>query len=182
MVDMMIKLLTRFSTKAAASVVAATFLLGGVSLLSPTVAGAKSTTNVFTFTGANTGTIKLTSSNLNCMWGKTYSGKGYLVTLSHMKGTIAGAGAGPWAMTLYVPKQGTTHVTKANVHAINDSSLQNNASPIVTLVETSGTITDKGSKGTIDLKVESHSLASSTYGAPTTVTGSWNCPNGLSDG
>lgn len=178
---MMIKALAKFSTKAAASVAVATFALGTMAMISPTIAGAKSTTNVFTFTGANTGTIKLTSSSLNCMWGKTYNGKGYLVTLSHMKGNIAGAGAGPWAMTLYVPKQGTTKVTKANVHAINDSSLQNNASPIVTLVETSGTITDKGSTGTINLKVESHSLASSTYGAPTTVTGSWNCPNGLAD-
>jgi len=46
----------------------------------------------FTFKGAYSGTLKLTPSSFNCSYGKTYSGKGFLVTLSHMKGTITGAG------------------------------------------------------------------------------------------
>ena len=140
----------------------------------PSIAIAGTSSNAFTFKGAYSGTIKLAPSSLNCMSSKTYSGSGYLVTLSHMSGAISGAGNGPWAMTLYVPKLGTTKVAKADVTSLTDSSLQNNGFPIIAFDETSGTITDNGSRGTINLSVEYHKVGGS-YGKTSTVTGSWSC-------
>jgi hypothetical protein len=148
---------------------------GGVVLLAPGVAGAKAAPNTFTFGGAYSGTLKLTPSSLNCIFGKSYSGKGFLVTLSHMKGTISGAGSGPWAATFHVAKQGTNHVASAELQSLTNSSFQNSGVPITAIDETSGTITYKGSKGSINLTVESHTVGSSTYGATGTVTGSWSC-------
>jgi hypothetical protein len=95
-----------------------------VALVSPGTSGASGASNTFTFAGAYTGTLKLTPSSLNCSYGKAYSGKGFIVTLSHMKGTISGAGTGAWAMSVFPSKKGTTHVTKANVQSISDASLQ----------------------------------------------------------
>jgi hypothetical protein len=145
-----------------------------MALLAPSAAGAKST-NTFTFGGAYSGTLKLTPSSLNCMSGKTYSGKGFLVTLSHMKGSISGAGSGPWAATFHVAKQGANHVASADLQSLTNSSFQSNGVPITAFDETSGTITYKGSKGSINLTVESHTVGSTTYGASGTVTGSWSC-------
>jgi hypothetical protein len=172
-IDMMRAPLARLTTGAA--VVA--LLGGGLVLLAPGVAGAKDATNTFTLKGAYNGTLKLSPSSLNCSYGKTANGKSYLVTLSHMKGTITGAGVGPgaWTVTAYVPKEGTTHVASANVHALNDTSFQNAGQPITVFDETAGTITDKGSKGSMNISVEFHALSSPTYGGTTTVTGSWNC-------
>jgi hypothetical protein len=149
-------------------------LLGGAVLAAPSIAIAGTPSNTFTFKGSYSGTLKLTPSTLTCLSGKTYSGKGYLVTLSHMSGTISGAGKGPWAMTLYVPKLGTTKVAKADVSSLTDSSLQSNGFPIIAFDETSGTITDNGSKGTVNLSVEYHKVGGS-YGKTSTVTGSWSC-------
>jgi hypothetical protein len=170
------------STRVVAVALAGTVLFGGMTLLAPSTACAKTSSNTFTFKGAYSGTLELTSSSLNCSFGKTYNGKSYLVTLSHMKGTISGAGKGPWAMTAYVSKQGTTHVAKADVHALNDTSFQSNGVPIISFVETSGTITYQGSSGSISLSVEYHAVGSTTYGKSATVTGSWNCPSGLNLG
>jgi hypothetical protein len=150
-------------------------LFGGLALLAPSVAGAKSASNTFTFKGAYSGTLKLTPSSLNCLSGKSYNGKGYLVTLSHMKGTITGAGSGPWAATFHVTKLGTTHVASADVTSLTDSSFQNSGVPISALVETSGSVTYKGTKGSITLKVEHHAVGSTTYSGSATVTGSWSC-------
>jgi hypothetical protein len=160
---------------AAAALPLAALAAGGAVLLSPGTAAAKASTNVFTFKGALAGTLKLTPSSLNCISGKAYSGKGYLVTLSHMKGTISGAGSGPWAATFHVSKQGTNHVASANVSSLTDSSFQNSGVPISALVETSGTVTYHGSKGSINLKVEHHDVGSTTYSGSATVTGSWSC-------
>jgi uncharacterized protein (DUF2147 family) len=163
----------------AGAAVAGTALLGGVTLCAATVAGAKSAPNTFTFTGAYSGTLKLTPSNLDCSWGKTYNGKSYLVTLSHMKGTISGAGPGMWTVTAYVAKKGKNYVAKANVHSISDTSFQSNVVPIISFYETSGTVTFNGSKGSMDISVVYHAIGSTSYGGSATVTGSWNCPNGL---
>jgi uncharacterized protein (DUF2147 family) len=149
-------------------------LMGGAMLSTPSIAAAGTPSNSFTFKGAYSGTLKLSPSTLNCMSGKTYNGKGYLVTLSHMSGAISGAGSGPWAMSLYVPKLGTTKVAKADVKSLTDSSLQSNGFPIIAFDETSGTITDNGSKGTVNLSVEYHKVGGS-YGKTSTVTGSWSC-------
>jgi hypothetical protein len=145
-----------------------------LAVLSPATARA-GTTNTFTFTGAYSGTLKLTPSSLNCMSSKAYSGKGYVVTLSHMVGTISGAGKGQWAMSAYPTTKGTTHVTAANVKSLTDSSFQSNTFPIISFVETSGSVTYKGSTGSIDMTVEYHAVGSTTYGKTATVTGSWNC-------
>jgi hypothetical protein len=77
---------------------AATALFGGAVLLVPDAAYAKGTSNTITFTGACCGTLKLKPSSLDCSYGKSYNGKSNLVTLSHMTGTISGAGSGSWAM------------------------------------------------------------------------------------
>ena len=146
-----------------------------VALVSPGTSGASGASNTFTFAGAYTGTLKLTPSSLNCSYGKAYSGKGFIVTLSHMKGTISGAGTGAWAMSVFPSKKGTTHVTKANVQSISDASLQSNATPIIQFLETSGSITYEGSKGSVDMTVEYHAIGSTTYGKSTTITGSWDC-------
>jgi uncharacterized protein (DUF2147 family) len=156
-----------------------TVLVGGAIVLAPPTAYAKSSSNTFTFTGAYSGTLKLKPSTLDCSFGKTYNGKSYLVTLSHMKGTISGAGSGSWAMSAYVSKEGKSHVAKANVHSLTDTSFQSNATPIIAFDETSGTVTYHGSTGSIDLTVEYHAIGSTTYSGSATVTGSWNCPNGL---
>jgi hypothetical protein len=158
-----------------ATLAAVTLVSGGMALLVPPTAGASSAVNTFTVKGAYSGTLKLSPSSLNCIFGKSYNGKSYLVTLSHMKGTIKGAGTGPWAMSAYVPKKGTTHVAKANVHSLTDSSFQNNGVPITEFVETSGTVTYNGSKGSINLTVERHVVGSTTYQGSATVTGSWSC-------
>ena len=150
-------------------------LFGGVALVSPGSASASGASNTFTFTGAYSGTLKLSPSSFNCSFGKAYSGKGYLVTLSHMKGTISGAGKGAWAMSAYPSKKGTTHVGAADVHSLADTSFQSNSSPIIFFVETSGSITYKGSTGSINITVEYHAVGSTTYGKVATVTGSWNC-------
>ena len=172
------------SSKVAAAAIAGTVLFGGMALLAPSAAVAKtaSNTNIFTFKGAHSGTLKLTPSSMNCSFGKSYNGKSYLVTLSHMKGTISGAGKGLWAMTAHVPKQGTTHVAKANVHSLTDTSFQSNASSIIAFDETSGTVTYHGSTGSIAISVEYHAVGSTTYSGSAKVTGSWNCPNGLNLG
>jgi hypothetical protein len=144
-------------------------------MVSPATANASGASNVFTFTGAYSGTLKLTPSSLNCSFGKTYSGKGFRVTLSHMKGTITGAGAGAWAMSAYPSKKGTTHVSAANVKSLSDASFQSSGTPIISFLETSGSITYNGSKGSINITVEYHAVGSTTYGKTATVTGSWNC-------
>ena len=163
------------SAKALAAIAAGASLFGGMALLAPTAASAKTATNTFTFGGAYSGTLKLTPSSFNCSFGKTYSGKGYLVTLSHIKGTSSGSGSGPWAATFHVSKQGTNHVASADVQSLTDSSFQSNGVPITAFDETSGTITYKGSKGSINLTIESHTVGSTTYGGTGTVTGSWSC-------
>ena len=96
-----------------------------------------------------------------------------------MKGTISGAGSGEWTVTAYVPKKGSTHVASANVHSLTDTSMQSNAEPIISFYETSGTVTFHGSTGSVDLTLAYHPIGSSTYSGTTTMTGSWNCPNGL---
>jgi uncharacterized protein (DUF2147 family) len=166
-------------TKVAAAAIGATVLFGGATLLAPTTAFAKGASNTFTFSGAYSGTLTLKPSSLDCSFGKSYNGKSYLVTLSHMKGTISGAGAGSWAMSAYVSKQGKNHVAKANVHSLTDTSFQSNAAQIIAFDETSGTVTYHGSTGSIDITVEYHAIGSTTYSGSATVTGSWNCPNGL---
>jgi uncharacterized protein (DUF2147 family) len=170
------------TAKVAAAAITATALFGGALLLAPTAAYAKTTSNIFTFTGAYSGTLKLKSSNLDCSFGKSYNGKSYLVTLSHMKGTISGAGSGSWAMSAYVSKQGKNHVAKADVRSLTDTSFQSNAEPIIAFDETSGTVTYHGSTGSIDITVEYHAIGSTSYSGSATVTGSWNCPNGLNLG
>jgi hypothetical protein len=164
----------RSFSKLAAGALGAMALTGGVALAAPPIATAGTPSNTFTFNGAYDGTLKLSPSTLNCMSGKTYSGKGYLVTLSHMSGAISGAGKGPWAMTLYVSKLGTTKVAKADVQSLTDSSLQSNGFPIIAFDETSGTITDNGSKGSLNLSVEYHKVGGG-YGKTSTVSGSWSC-------
>jgi uncharacterized protein (DUF2147 family) len=163
------------SPKVAAAALAGTVVFGGMALLAPSTAVAKTASNTFTFKGAHSGTLKLTPSSLNCSFGKTYNGKGYLVTLSHMTGTISGAGKGSWAMTAYVPKKGTTHVAKADVKSLTDTSFQSNAERIIAFDETSGTVTYNGSTGSINISVEYHAVGSTTYSGSSTVTGSWNC-------
>jgi uncharacterized protein (DUF2147 family) len=158
-----------------ATIAVAALVSVGMALPVPSTAGASSATNTFTFKGAYSGTLKLSPSSLNCIYGKTYNGKAYQVTLSHMKGTIKGAGSGPWAVTINEPKQGTTHVAKANVHSLTDPSFQSNGYPITSFVETSGTVTYNGSKGSINLTVEHHVVGSTSYAGSATVTGSWNC-------
>jgi hypothetical protein len=158
-----------------AAVAAVALLPGGMVLLAPSTAVATTAVNTFTFKGAYSGTLKLSPSSFNCSFGKSYNGRSYLVTLSHMKGTIKGAGAGPWAMTVNVPKQGTTHVAKADVKSLTDASFQSNGYPIVAFLETSGTVTYNGSKGSINLSVEHHVVGSTTYKGSATVTGSWSC-------
>jgi hypothetical protein len=165
--------------KATVGVAVAALISGGVVLLVPSVAGAKAPTNTFTFTGTYSGTLKLTPSSENCSFGKTLNGKSFMANLSHLKGSISGAGSGPWGLTVYVPKKGTTHVAQANVHALNDTTFQSNGATITELEETSGTIKYEGSTGSVNLKVEHHSLIGNTYSGSDTVTGSWNCPNGL---
>jgi hypothetical protein len=148
---------------------------GAVALVAPSTASAGGASNTFTFKGAYSGTLKLTPSSFNCSYGKTYSGKGFLVTLSHMKGTITGAGTGAWAMSAYPTKKGTTHVGAANVQALTDSSFQSNGTPIISFLEKSGSVTYEGSTGSINMTVEYHAVGSTTYGKVATVTGSWNC-------
>jgi len=157
-----------------ALIMAATVLCGTAVVVAPSMASASGTTNTFSFSGAYGGTIKLNPSSFNCSFGKTYSGKGFLVTLSHMKGTISGAGKGPWAMSLYPSKKGTTHGA-TNVKSLSDGSFQSNGPPMVAFLETSGSITYKGSTGSINMKVEYHAVGSTTYGKVATVIGSWNC-------
>lgn len=161
--------------RAAGIILTGMVLLGGVALVSPGTASASGASNTFTFTGAYSGTLKLTPSSFNCSFGKTYSGEGYLVTLSHMKGTISGVGKGAWGMSAYPSKKGTTHVGAADVHSLTDTSFQSDGSPIISFVETSGSITYKGSTGSINITVEYHAVGSATYGKVATVTGSWNC-------
>jgi hypothetical protein len=163
------------SAKVAAAAIAGTLLFGGMALLAPATVAAKTASNTFTFTGAHSGTLKLTPSSLNCSFGKTYNGKGYLVTLSHMEGTISGAGKGSWAMTAYASKDGTTHVAKANVQSLTDTSFQSDGEPIIAFDETSGTVTYNGATGSIHLSVEYHAIGSTAYSGSSTVTGSWNC-------
>lgn len=170
------------SPKLTAAVIAGTVLFGAMALLAPSAADAKTASNLFTFKGAHSGTLVLTPSSTNCSFGKTYNGKSYMVTLSHMKGSISGAGKGPWAMTAYVSKQGKTHVARANVHSLSDTSFQSNGVPIIAFDETSGTVTDNGSTGSINIKVEYHAVGSTTYSGSATVTGSWICPEGLNLG
>jgi uncharacterized protein (DUF2147 family) len=170
------------TTKVAAAAIAATVLFGAMALLAPSTAVAKTASNTFTFKGVHSGTLELTPSSMNCSFGKSHNGKSYLVTLSHMKGTISGAGTGPWAMTAYVSKQGKTHVVKANVHSLTDTSFQSNAVPMIAFDETSGTVTDNGSTGSISISVEYHAVGSTSYSGSTTITGSWNCPEGLNLG
>jgi uncharacterized protein (DUF2147 family) len=158
-----------------ATVAAVALLSGGMTQFAPATAGAASAVNTFTFKGAYSGTLKLSPSSFNCSFGKSYNGKSYLVTLSHMKGTIKGAGSGPWAMTVNVPKQGTTNVTKANVKSLTDASFQSNGYPIISFLETSGTVTYNGSRGSIHLTVERHVVGSNKYQGSATVTGSWSC-------
>jgi len=161
-------------SKYAAGALGGIALIGGAVLAAPSIAGAGAPPNIFTFKGAYSGTLTLVPSTLTCMSSKTYSGSGYLVTLSHMRGAISGAGNGPWAMTLYVPKLGTTKVAKADVKSLTDSSLQSNGFPIIAFDETSGTTTDNGSRGSVNLSVEYHKVGGS-YGKTSTVTGSWSC-------
>jgi uncharacterized protein (DUF2147 family) len=170
------------SPKMAAAAIAATVLFGAMALLAPSTAVAKTVSNTFTFKGAHSGTLELTPSSMNCSFGKTYNGKSHLVTLSHMKGTISGAGKGPWTVGAYVSKKGKTHVAKANVHSLTDTSFQSNAVPIIAFDETSGTVTYNGSTGSMSITVEYHAVGSTTYSGSTTVTGSWNCPEGLNLG
>jgi hypothetical protein len=168
--------------RASVGVAVAALIGGSLLLLGPGVAGAKGATNTFTFTGMYGGSLKLTPSSENCTYGKTLNGKSFMVNLSHLKGSVTGAGSGPWGLTVFVPKQGTTHVAAANVHALNDTTFQSNGSPITALDETSGTVTTNGTTGTINLEVEYHTLAGNTYGGTDTVTGSWSCPQALSLG
>lgn len=164
-----------FSAKRGVATIAAVALVSvGMALPVPSTAGA-SAVNTFTFKGAYSGTLKLSPSSLNCIYGKTYNGKAYQVTLSHMKGAITGAGSGPWAVTLNVPKQGKNQVAKANVHSLTDASFQSNGYPIISFLETSGTVTYNGSKGSIKLTVEHHVVGSTAYAGSATVTGSWSC-------
>lgn len=163
------------SPKVAAAAIAGTVLFGGMALLAPSIALANTASNTFTFKGAHSGTLKLTPSSFNCSFGKTYSGKGYLVTLSHMEGTISGAGKGSWAMTAYASKKGTNHVVKADVQSLTDTSFQSNGETIIAFDETSGTVTYNGSTGSINISVEYHAVGSTTYSGSSTVTGSWNC-------
>jgi hypothetical protein len=176
--------ITSKNVSLSAVALAATILGAGLSLWAPATADAKTTANTFTFKGTYPGTLKLSPSSMDCSFGKTYNGKSYLVTLSHMKGTITGAGAGPWVVTAYVANQGTNRTAHANVQAINggDTSFQNSAVPIIAFDETSGTITYKGDSGSLNLKVEYHAVGSSTYSGSDTVTGSWNCPQALNLG
>lgn len=167
------------TTRAVAVAMSGTVLFGGATLLAPAGAYAKTPSNTFTFTGAYSGTLKLKPSNLDCSFGKSYNGKSYLVTLSHMKGTISGAGSGSWAMSAYVAKEGKNYTAKANVHSLTDTSFQSNATPIIAFDETSGTVTYHGSTGSIDITVEYHAIGSTSYSGSTTVIGSWSCPNGL---
>ena len=163
------------SPQTVAAAIAGTVLLGGMALFAPSTAVAKTASNTFTFKGAHSGTLELTPSSMNCSFGKSYNGKSYLVTLSHMKGTISGAEKGPWAMTAYVTKQGTTHVAKANVRSLTDTSFQNSGVPIIAFDEISGTVTYNGSTGSIRISVAYHAIGSTTYTGSSTVTGSWNC-------
>jgi hypothetical protein len=165
----------RLREKTTALILTGMVLLGSVLLVSPATASAGGASNTFTFKGAYSGTLKLTPSSFNCSFGKTYSGKGYLVTLSHMKGTITGAGKGPWGLSAYPTKKGTTHVSAANVKSLTDTSFQSDGTPIISFLETSGSITYKGSTGSINITVEYHAVGSTTYGKVATVTGSWNC-------
>lgn len=168
--------------KVATAAIAGVMLFGGMALFAPSSATAKTASNTFIFAGAHSGTLVLTPSSMNCSFGKTYNGKSYLVTLSHMKGTISGAGTGPWAMTAYVSKRGKTHVTKANVHSLTDTSFQSSGVPIIAFDETSGTVAYDGSTGSISMSVEYHAIGSTSYSGSATVTGSWNCPQGLNLG
>jgi hypothetical protein len=165
----------RLREKTTALILTGTVLFGAVVLVSPTTASAGGTSNTFTFKGAYSGTLKLSPSSFNCTFGKTYSGKGFLVTLSHMKGTITGAGSGAWGLSVYPSKKGTTHVGAANVKSLTDSSFQSSGSPIISFLETSGSVTYEGSTGSIKMTVEYHAVGSTTYGKTATVTGSWNC-------
>jgi hypothetical protein len=148
--------------------------LGSLTLFSPATAGASGATNLFTFSGSHSGTLKLTSSSL-CLFGKAYSGGGYTLNISHMTGTITGAGKGEWALGVYPTKKGTTKVAKANVNSLMDSSFQSNATPIIQFVEISGSVTYHGATGSIDMTFAYHPVGSQTYSGSTTVTGSWNC-------
>jgi hypothetical protein len=165
----------RLRDKTTALILTGMVLFGAVVLVSPAPASAGGASNTFTFKGAYSGTLKLTPSSFNCTFGKTYSGKGYLVTLSHMKGTITGAGKGAWGLSAYPSKKGTTHVGAANVKSLTDTSFQSSGTPIISFLETSGSITYKGSTGSINITVKYHAVGSTTYGKVATVTGSWNC-------
>lgn len=172
-----------YSVKWRVAALAAVVLVpGGMAFLVPSSAAAKTAVNTFTFKGAYSGTLTLTPSSFDCLFSKSYDGKSYLATLSHMKGTLKGVGAGPWAMTLHVPKMGTTHVANADVHSYSDSSFQNNSTPLTSFVETSGTVSDNGATGAITLTVVHHVIGTLVYKGVATVTGSWNCPQGVNGG
>lgn len=161
---------------------AAVLVPGSMALLAPSTADAKTAVNTFTFKGAYSGTLTLTPSSDDCLFSKSYDGKSYLATLSHMKGTIKGVGAGRWAMTVHVPTMGTTHVAHVDVHSYGTSSFQNNSVPITAFIVTSGTVTDRGATGSITLTVVHHVIGTLVYRGVDTVTGSWNCPQGLNGG
>jgi hypothetical protein len=59
--------------------------------------------------------------------------------------------------------------------APTDTSLQNNGSPIVSFLETSGSVTYQGSTGSINITVEHHAVGNTTYAKGATATGTWNC-------
>jgi hypothetical protein len=147
--------------------------------MAPTTAGAKSAVNTFTFKGTYGGTLKFTPSSSNCLFGKTANGKSYMVQLAHLKGTLTGVGATSWGFGAFVPKQGTSHESHANVQAINETSFQSSATPITVFDETSGAVTYHGKSGSVTLKVEYRTLGSTTSSGTDTVIGSWSCPNGL---
>jgi hypothetical protein len=66
-------------------------------------------------------------------------------------------------------------VGAANVKSLTDTSFQSSGTPIISFLETSGSITYKGSTGSINITVKYHAVGSTTYGKVATVTGSWNC-------
>ena len=164
------------------AVAAITLAPATVALMPSSVAGAKTTTNTFVVKGAYSGTLTLTPSSDDCLFSKSYDGKSYLATLSHMKGTIKGVGAGPWAMTLHVAKMGTTHVAKVDVHSYTNSSMQNNSAPLTQFIVTGGTEVDNGATGSVTVTVVHHIIGTLVYKGVATITGSWNCPQGLNNG
>lgn len=148
-------------------------------LLAPNVANAKTPANIFAFKGAYSGSVKLSPSSDNCLFSKSYDGKSFIATLSKMKGTIKGLGTGSWAVTFHIPKLGTNHLAKVSPQTYGDSSFQNNSYPYTAFVVTSGTVTDNGFTGSFSVTVIHHIIGSQIYKGIDTVSGSWNCPQGL---